>query len=79
MHTLNLILDTPVHQSVSEVWSGFDRQLFDQLSPPFPPVDVVRFDGCLRGDVVHLRLNFLLFKQDWTSDAWRKPKKPGEG
>ncbi len=68
MHSLNLVLDTPVHQSVSDVWHGFDRRLFDQLSPPFPPVDVVRFDGCLRGDVVHLRLNFLLFKQDWTSD-----------
>ena len=68
MHTLNLVLDTSVHQSVSDVWAGFDRQLFNQLSPPFPPVDVVRFDGCLRGDVVHLRLNFLLFKQDWTSD-----------
>lgn len=68
MHSLNLIIDTPVHQSVSDVWRGFDRQLFDQLSPPFPPVDVIRFDGCLRGDVVHLRLNFLLFKQDWTSD-----------
>ncbi len=53
--------------SLERVWNGFDRSLFDQLSPPFPPVEVMRFDGCLTGDVVQLRLNFLLFKQDWTS------------
>ena len=64
---MHLILKTKVSASVNNVWAGFDRALFDQLSPPFPPVDVVRFDGCLKGDVVHLRLNFLLFKQDWIS------------
>ena len=64
---MHLILQTRVASSVQQVWAGFDRQLFDQLSPPFPPVDVVRFDGCLKGDLVHLRLNFLIFKQDWIS------------
>jgi ligand-binding SRPBCC domain-containing protein len=64
---MRLILKTTVDSPVEQVWRGFDRRLFDQLSPPFPPVEVVRFDGCLTGDVVHLRLNFLLFKQDWTS------------
>lgn len=66
---MHIILRTPVRQSPEQVWAGFDRTLFDRLSPPFPPVDVVRFDGCLRGDVVHLRLNFLLFRQDWISDT----------
>ncbi len=64
---MHLILETQVTSSVQQTWAGFDRQLFDQLSPPFPPVDVVRFDGCLKGDVVHLRLNFIVFKQDWIS------------
>ncbi|MFD2571895.1 hypothetical protein ACFSUS_14720 [Spirosoma soli] len=64
---MNLILKTRVGQGLPTVWAGFDRALFDQLSPPFPPVKVVRFDGCLPGDVVHLRLNFLLFRQDWIS------------
>lgn len=50
-----------------QVWDGFTLRLFNQLNPPFPPVAVVRFDGCRKGDTVHLRLNFLLFKQDWTS------------
>jgi ligand-binding SRPBCC domain-containing protein len=38
------------------------------LAPPFPPAEIVRFDGCLKGDVVHLRLNFIFFKQDWISN-----------
>ena len=65
---MHLRLQTPVRQPLAQVWAGFDRKLFDQLAPPFPPVDVVRFDGCLTGDVVHLRLNFIVFKQDWISD-----------
>ncbi len=64
---MNLRLETRVSQPLSSVWAGFDRALFSRLAPPFPPVEVVRFDGCLTGDVVHLRLNFLLFRQDWIS------------
>jgi len=64
---MHIILETVVQAALPDVWSGFDRKLFDQLSPPFPPVEVVRFDGCLRGDVVILRLNFLMFRQDWES------------
>ncbi|WP_421830017.1 SRPBCC family protein [Larkinella sp.] len=64
---MKIAIYTSVQQEYRRVWAGFTRQLFDQLSPPFPPVDVVRFDGCLKGDTVHLRLNFLLFKQDWIS------------
>ncbi|QJW90416.1 hypothetical protein HNV11_14020 [Spirosoma taeanense] len=64
---MQLLLKTHVNQSLPVVWAGFNRTLFDRLSPPFPPVDVVRFDGCLPGDVVHLRLNFLFFRQDWIS------------
>ncbi|GAB3898344.1 hypothetical protein GCM10028803_17640 [Larkinella knui] len=64
---MKITLYTPVQQDYRRVWAGFTRQLFDQLSPPFPPVEVVRFDGCLTGDTVHLRLNFLLFKQNWIS------------
>ncbi|GAB3712037.1 hypothetical protein GCM10027592_50190 [Spirosoma flavus] len=65
---MHLILKTPVEQALTQVWTGFNRSLFEQLTPTFPPVNVVRFDGCLRGDVVHLQLNFFLFHQDWISD-----------
>lgn len=64
---MHILLKTPVEQPLPDVWAGFDRILFDKLAPPFPPVRVVRFDGCLPGDIVQLRLNFLLFSQNWTS------------
>lgn len=64
---MHILLKTPVEQPLPAVWAGFNRSLFKQLSPPFPPVKIIRFDGCLPGDIVHLELNFLLFRQDWIS------------
>lgn len=75
---MHLLLKTYVHQSLPTVWAGFDRSLFNQLSPPFPPVDVIRFDGCRSGDVVHLKLNFLLFRQDWISVITDQQTSPDE-
>jgi len=65
---MKITIQTAVNQSLTEVWEGFDLNLFKKLSPPFPPVEVKAFGGCLKGDKVHLQLNFLLFKQDWISD-----------
>ncbi|AQG78362.1 SRPBCC family protein [Spirosoma montaniterrae] len=75
---MHLLLQTHVNQAPATVWAGFTRNLFNQLSPPFPPVDVVRFDGCLTGDIVHLRLNFLLFRQDWISLITDQQTTPNE-
>ena len=74
---MRFILKTSVDQSLPQVWAGFNRALFDQLTPAFPPVSVVRFDGCLRDDLVHLQLNFFVFRQDWISrivDQQTSPK-----
>ena len=65
---MKLTIRTSVGAPLSAVWAGFDRALFNRLSPPFPPVKVLRFDGCMTGDVVSLELNFILFKQVWNSD-----------
>ncbi|TAE27330.1 MAG: hypothetical protein EAZ91_16330 [Cytophagales bacterium] len=75
---MKLLLKTPVRQPLPQVWAGFDRSLFEKLAPPFPPVEVVRFDGCAKGDVVHLRLNFIFFKQDWISDIVDQQATPDE-
>jgi hypothetical protein len=64
---MNLIIETPVKQDYLKVKEGFDEKLFTRLSPPFPPVKLIKFDGSKKGDVVSLELNFLLFKQKWTS------------
>ncbi len=49
------------------VWQHFNRELFLQLAPPFPPVTLLRFDGCKVGDVVTLKLGFVFFSQIWES------------
>jgi ligand-binding SRPBCC domain-containing protein len=64
---MKITISTPVKQSIEEVWAGFDQKLFSKLAPPFPPVRLLRFDGSEVGNEVHLELNFIVFKQIWTS------------
>ncbi|REG86311.1 SRPBCC family protein [Algoriphagus antarcticus] len=65
---MKINLSTKVNQNYLSVKNGFDETLFTKLSPPFPPVKLARFDGSEIGDLVSLELNFLLFKQQWTSE-----------
>lgn len=64
---MKITINTTVTASMPTVWKGFDETLFTKLSPPFPPVNLLRFDGSMTGDVVSLELNFIFFKQEWTS------------
>ncbi len=64
---MKLTISTTVNQSWQQVTEGFTEKLFLSLNPPFPPVKLLRFDGCHKGDVVSLELNFLLFMQKWES------------
>lgn len=64
---MKISIQTPVNQSIESVWNGFTESLFTELAPPFPPVNLLRFDGSQQGDEVHIQLHFLLFKQLWIS------------
>lgn len=64
---MKILIETAVKQSVNEVFEKFNGDLFKELAPPFPPVKLLRYDGEKTGDVVSMELNFLLFKQRWTS------------
>jgi len=64
---MQLKIKTKVQAAFEEVVMGFDRNLFEKLNPPFPPVRVCRFDGSQTGDRVVLELNFIFFKQEWES------------
>lgn len=64
---MRLKITTKVNQSYLEVKDGFTKELFLSLNPPFPPVKLLRFDGCSTGDIVSLELNFIFFKQRWES------------
>ncbi|ERM83454.1 hypothetical protein P872_03480 [Rhodonellum psychrophilum GCM71 = DSM 17998] len=65
---MKINISTKVEQDYLQVKEGFTEHLFSKLSPPFPPVKLLRFDGSKKGDVVSLELDFLLFKQVWTSE-----------
>lgn len=65
---MHIKLETPVEQGYLDVKAGFNESLFKKLSPPFPPVKLLRFDGSEKGDLVTLELNFIFFKQKWTSE-----------
>jgi ligand-binding SRPBCC domain-containing protein len=46
----------PVASNPDSVWSGFDEALFKSLAPPFMPMRLKRFDGCLKGHRVELQI-----------------------
>ena len=64
---MRLKIECSVAQSVEKVEEGFTQDLFLALNPPFPKVNLRRFDGCKTNDVVTIELNFILFKQIWES------------
>lgn len=65
---MKIALETRVDRGYLDVKSGFDEGLFQKLLPIFPPVSLLRFDGSSRGDMVTLELNFIFFRQRWTSE-----------
>jgi ligand-binding SRPBCC domain-containing protein len=63
---MTLKIATTLHNTTPhDVYRGFDEKLFVRLAPPFPLLKLLRFDGCNTGDLVHVQLDFLLFKQQW--------------
>ncbi|KYG81525.1 hypothetical protein EV198_1716 [Roseivirga ehrenbergii] len=65
---MKIKISTKVEQDLSNVKEGFNERLFIRLNPPFPKVELNRYDGCKSGDIVGLTLNFFLFKQEWISE-----------
>lgn len=65
---MHLLLNTDVQQPLKKVAAGFDKNLFKALAPPFPRLELLRFDGCKKGDLVAMELHFGLMKQRWVSE-----------
>ncbi|MEL6945100.1 MAG: hypothetical protein AAFO82_20780, partial [Bacteroidota bacterium] len=53
---MKIVITTDVEQDYQTVWSRFDEQLFTALKPPLMPLQLLRFDGSLKGDEVHLKI-----------------------
>ncbi|WP_192822604.1 hypothetical protein [Rufibacter sp. LB8] len=62
-----LHLKTAVAQNYIAILEGFDRDLFKALSPLFPRLKIIRFDGSMPGDRVEIELQAGPLRQRWTS------------
>jgi ligand-binding SRPBCC domain-containing protein len=62
---MKIKISTSVGQDYKTVFSKFDVDLFKKLKPKFTAIKVLRFDGCQKGDEVHVELNILGFKKTW--------------
>ena len=65
---MKIYIKTKIEKNYREVFSFFNRELFLALKPPLVNVKLDRFDGCKKGDEVHLRMDlFGLLNQSWIS------------
>lgn len=72
-------INTHLKAEFGKVITTFDQNLFIYLSPAFPSIRVITFEGCSQGDKISLQLDFWLFKSTWdgiitetsaTPDKW---------
>ncbi len=64
---MHISIKTKTAQNYRKVFQGFDIKLFMKLKPPLVGLNVMRFDGCSKGDIVQVEISFLGLKQNWTS------------
>ena len=60
-------IQTKIGASMPFVWSQFNEALLKKISPPFPKVNIQRFDGCKPGDLVILEINLIFIQVTWSS------------
>lgn len=64
---MKIHLVTPINKNYKEVYQAFNKELFEFLSPAFPKIKVLRFDGSKKGDLIELKFGFPLYKK-WVSE-----------
>ncbi|MFT2009737.1 SRPBCC family protein [Pontibacter sp. 13R65] len=64
---MQLHIRTLVKQDYLSVFDAFDERLFRKLSPPYPRLKLLRFDGSYPGDVVEVELQAGFKSYRWTS------------
>lgn len=64
---MQLYLKTSVAENYRSVFNAFDEELFLKLSPPYPRLKLLRFDGSQVGDVVEVELQTGFSRHRWTS------------
>ena len=61
---MKIQIETAVTENYKNVFERFDKKLFLALAPPLIPFRLLRFDGCEKGQEVHIEL---AAKQQWIS------------
>lgn len=65
---MKILIKTRIEKNYQVLFSKFTIDLFKALKPPFVELEVERFDGCKKGDEVHLKMKlFGALKQQWIS------------
>lgn len=65
---MNILIKTRIEKNYQVLFSKFNLNLFKALKPPFLNLTIERFDGCKKGDEVHLKVDlFGKFNQKWIS------------
>jgi ligand-binding SRPBCC domain-containing protein len=64
---MNIVIQTRVEKNFQLVFNRFNLDLFKALKPPVVKLEVLRFDGCKKGDRVHLQLTTFGKCQQWES------------
>lgn len=54
---MKILITTPVPKNYKKVFELFNLELFIKLKPPLVNLVVERFDGCKKGDEVHLSVS----------------------
>ncbi len=75
---MQIKIATTVGTPFKQVFRLFTKELFLKLSPPFPRLKLLRFDGSNTQDHVAVELDFLLFKQQWESIITEKKESKEE-
>ena len=65
---MHILIKTRIEKNFQLLFPKFNIELFKALSPPLMNLMVERFDGCKKGDEIHLKMDlFGKFNQRWIS------------
>lgn len=64
---MKIFLPTEINNNLHSTFGLFNEDLFKALKPPAVELNVLKFDGCKKGDEVHLEISFGPLKQKWIS------------
>ena len=64
---MKILIKTQIDKNYNFCFSKFDEDLFKFLKPPLLNLEVERFDGCKKGDEIHLGIGLGPFSMKWIS------------